>query len=483
MQGLALVFSALRRHARATTAAALGLLVSILALVGCATDQPARAIRVATASTSHTLCSGLFISGRDPERTYREEMRPEHGMGLIDWGLRYRVDRARREVTTTFVDRFEARAVYREGLGCVVVHGELADESAPADALPPPAPGTLADIAGDAPVLAADERIRAAIDDAFAEPDATAWRDTKAVVVVHRGRIVGERYAPGVGIDTPLHGHSVSKSVANALVGVLVREGKLSATQPAPVPEWRAGGDPRRGVTIDDLLRMTSGLPWDEYSGGFDPASRMWHVERDMAAFAAQGELAAPPRTRWAYSNRGFILVGRAVRDAVGGHAPDVARFARRELFGPLGMRHAVIEFDATGTPLLSSHVYASARDWARFGLLYLHDGVVDGRRVLPAGWVQATRTPSPGTGYGAAFWLNNTDTANPLGGHWGLPGVPADAFFARGYLGQFVVVVPSRELVVVRLGVTHRPGGDVGSVARLVRQVIDALSPHAAAS
>jgi len=445
-----------------------------LALAGCATAQPARALRIATASTSHTLCSGLFVSGRDPAQTYLEEMRPESGMGLIDWGLRYRVDREGREVTATFAGAFDARAVYRDGLGCLVVHGDLPVDAAPSTEL---GAVPLDDFAGTEPVSAHDPRIRAAIDDAFAEPDSQALRYTKAVVVVHRGRVIAERYAPGIGVHTPLHGHSVSKSVANALVGVLVRQGTLLPSGAAPVAAWHEhANDPRAHVTIDQLLRMSSGLPWDETWGGFDAATRMWFVERDMAHFAEQGELESTPGTRWNYSNRGYILVSRAVRDAVGDRAADVVAFARRELFAPVGMRHAVIEFDATGTPLLSSHVYASARDWARFGLLYLHDGIADGRRILPEGWVHASTTPTLDTGYGAGFWLNNTDTPNAVSGHWGMPGAPADTFFARGYLGQFVVVVPSRQLVVVRMGVTHRHRGDVASVGRLVERIVQAL-------
>jgi CubicO group peptidase (beta-lactamase class C family) len=440
----------------------------LLALSACAELQPARAIRIATGSTSHALCSGLFISGRDPQQTWLEEMRPQPGMGLIAWGMRFDVDRGRREVRTSFAGLAESRAVYRDALGCVVVRG-VEPPAVPLDeARTPPAAEPAM------PVVAADPRIRAAIDDAFEEPASGSPRGTQAVVVMHRGRVVAERYAPGIGIDTPLHGHSISKSVAHALVGVLVRQGRLAPEQ--GIAAWRDPSDPRRNVTLEQLLRNTSGLPADETMGGFDASSRMWFIERDMAAFAERGELEAAPGTRWNYSNLGFMLLSRSVRDAAGGSAGDVLRFAQRELFAPLRMHRAVIEFDAAGTPLLSSHVYASARAWARFGQLYLDDGIADGRRVLPEGWVQAARVPSLGTGYGAAFWLNHTDAPNPWGGRWGMRGAPEDAYFARGYLGQFVVVVPSRQLVVVRLGVTHRPAGDVDGVGRLVGRLVDAL-------
>jgi CubicO group peptidase (beta-lactamase class C family) len=376
---------AARGSTSAHAAARLALLAGALALAGCASVQPGRAIHIATASTSHTVCSGVFVSGRDPDEIYREEVRPAPGMVLIDWALRYRLDRERREVKTWVAGLFEAHAVYRDGLGCLVVHGEMPpDPPSGADLRPAPAtrPALLDDIAGAGVVLAKDARIRTAVDEAFAEPHSSFSRRTKAVVVVHRGRVIAERYAPGIDARTPMQGHSVAKSVIHALIGILVRQGKLSPTDRAPVAEWDSPGDPRRDITIEQLLRMSSGLPWDEYAGGWDPATRMWFVERDKYAFAARGELEAAPGTRWNYSDRGYMVLSRIVRDAAGGSAADVLGFAHRELFGPLGMQDVTLEFDATGTPLGTSHMYASARDWARFGLLYLNDGVVGGRRV-----------------------------------------------------------------------------------------------------
>jgi hypothetical protein len=287
---------AARTRAGCTGALRLTVLVVALSVGGCASVQPRRAIHIATASTSHALCAGVFISGRDADETYREEMRPEPGMGLLDWGLRYRVDRERREVRTRFVGGFEGHAIYRDGRGCLIVHGDVPSEPAPANdtgAKPPPA-AAGDDFAGPRIVAAQDERIRAAIDEAFAEPDDSAPRRTKAVVVVHRGRVIGERYAPGIGVDTAWHGHSVSKSVTHALIGILLRQGKLSLDARAPVAQWTNADDARRDVTIDQLLRMASGLPSDEYAGGFDPATRMWHFERDMVSAHAQAGAREP---------------------------------------------------------------------------------------------------------------------------------------------------------------------------------------------
>ncbi len=453
--------------------------VAVLFALAFSLVRPDNAIRIATSSVSHTLCSEVFLARQDPREVYSQVMRPERGMVFIDRALRYEVDKNHREVRTTVAGVFKGRAVYRDGLGCLVVHGtEPVDGDASRARLSEPrsAVPLLPDIAGVEPVEPTDERLHVALDRAFAEADQSPYRWTKAVVIVHDGRVVAERYAPGYSADTPLLGHSMTKSVVNALVGILVRQGTLSVKQPAPVAAWQAADDPRHAIDLDQLLRMASGLPWDEYAGGWDPATRMWYLEPDMAGFAQDGKLTATAGTRWNYSNRGYMILSRIIRDAVGGHATDVLRFAQRELFNPLGMRHVTLEFDATGTPLGTSHMYASARDWARFGTLYLTDGAVNGRRILPRGWVRYSTSQTLDTGYGAGFWINIVTTKMPFGGTWGMPHAPRDAFFARGYLGQYVVVVPSQRLVVVRLGVAHGPGGDIERVGRLVAEVSTAL-------
>ena len=302
-------------------------------------------------------------------------------------------------------------------------------------------------------------------------------------MVLHRGRLVAEQYAVGVGIHSAPSGHFINKSVAHALVGVLAQQGRLQPDQPA-VHVWQQPGDARAAITVNHLLRMASGLPADETSGGWDAASRMGFNETDMAGFAMQAQPEAPAMTVWHHSNRSTLLLSRLVRDAAGGSAAAVRQWAAAGLFQPLDMRDVTIWLDATGTPVLSSGVDASARDWACFGQLYLNDdGWAAGRQMLPAGWVQQARTPTLGTGYGAGFWLNTTDARNPWGGRRGLPGAPAGAFFGRGHLGQYVVVVPSRQLVVVRLGWSHRTDGEISSIGRLVAGVVrwvDAGGPSA---
>jgi len=208
----------------------------------------------------------------------------------------------------------------------------------------------------------------------------------------------------------------------------------------------------------------------------FDPSAQMVFNERDMAAFAARAPLRARPGTAWNYTNGNTLLLSRLIRDQTGGSAASVLDFAHRELFDKLGMRGVILEFDATSTPIGSSHMLAPARAWARFGQLYLDDGVVGGSRILPAGWVDYSATLTPGSetyGYGAGFWTDrgSSDGARIRAGF----GLPPDAFMARGAFGQYVVIVPSARLVVVRMGMAFTPRDDMETVGRLVADVIAA--------
>jgi CubicO group peptidase (beta-lactamase class C family) len=277
-----------------------------------------------------------------------------------------------------------------------------------------------------------------------------------------------------VGIDTQLDGHSLAKSVVNALVGVLVRDGKVDVNARVPMPEWSAS-DPRAQITLDNLLRMDAGFDFDEGKGA-STAGVMWFTQDDIAHFAASQPLVSRVGRQWHYSSGSYAILSHVLESDIGG--PQALNdFAHQDVFDPLGMREVTIEFDGVGAMMGAHAVYASARDWARFGLLYLHDGVVGGRRILPEGWVRYSTTPTLGGGYGAGFWLNNVNTPVPTWGFpWGLPGAPPDAFMARGYLGQWIVVVPSENLVVVRMGFSHGGAGEMMSVAKLVRDTVDAL-------
>jgi CubicO group peptidase (beta-lactamase class C family) len=433
-------------------------------------------IRVGTALISHTMCSGAFVSGLDPVLLYQEAVLPIPGQRALAKRLKYQIDTKNREVVVTWAGIIRSRAVYREGFGCMVMHGEESPDAGLGKISTSVREGGQA-ATGEFLALEtepANPKLEAALDRAFSEPNQQSERRVKAIVILHAGKIVAERYAQGYGANTPMLGFSLAKSVSNALIGILLRQKKLSVAQDAPVAEWANPSDPRHAITVDQLLRMTSGLALEESDSGADPVSRMLFREADMAGFAAQAGLKAKPGSKWEYTSGNTLILSRIIRDAVGGNAEGVREFAQRELFEPLGITTATIEFDATGTPVGSIFVYMSAGDWARFGQLFLNDGVVNGRRILPEGWVKYSASPTLDTYYGAGFWTNrgaHGDAKDRIDA-----GMPEDAFYGSGNLGQRVVVIPSTGLVVVRLGLTHVHGFDMRGLLKLVAETSAAL-------
>ncbi|MGA3055260.1 MAG: serine hydrolase [Candidatus Korobacteraceae bacterium] len=428
-----------------------------------------------TGVVSQILCSGVFVSGLDPDLLYAEAVKPIPGQTLLAKRLRYNVDKAARQITTTWAGAFKSSAVYRDGFGCMLLHGDE-PKDAGIGVTPVSATGVLsaAEPATRLEVQPPSPKLELALNRAFAEPSHPPYSRVKAVVILHDGKLVAERYAPGYSADTPILGYSLAKSVTNALIGILVRQKKLSVEQRAPVPEWNNPSDPRHNITIDQLLRMTSGLALEESDTGFDPVSRMLFLESDMARYAEHAPLQAAPGSAWDYTSGNTLILSRIVRDAVGGRAQDVVEFARKELFEPLGITTATIEFDATGTPVGCTYVLASARDWARLGMLYLNDGVVNGRRILPEGWVNYSAAPTLDTDYGAGFWTNRGSHGNAEARI--RAGMPEDSFYGSGNLGQRIVIIPSAGLVIVRLGLTHSPDFDIKGLLRLVADTSSAL-------
>ena len=461
-----------------------------LACLGTATaafagrDALARVVGVPVHFASHQLCSATFVAGLDPTEFYNEAIKPK--LGAAGALLRYEVDRQRQEVLTSLAGLVHSRAVYDGPFGCRVLHlgrearffrGEADDHQASVSSPPP--------LAGPGVVAPVNAKLSEALDRAFAESASGPRRFTKAIVVLHRGRVVGERYASGVTPETPLIGWSMTKSVTNALLGILVRNGKLDIYEPAPIAEWSAPGDPRKTITLDQLLRMVSGIGCGQslHTSGFttifDADTQMEYDMADQSAFAASASLRAKPGSEWRYTNCNFILLSRIIRDKAGGDANSARRFIARELFEPLGLEHATLEYDSAGVPLGTIHLWASARDWARFGLMYLRDGVAEGgARILPEGWVdysaKLTRQSAEEHGYGAGFWTQRGDTAAAR--ERVAAGMPADSFMAQGAQGQYTIVMPSQDLVITKIGWAYTPDDDLVAVARLVRETIAAL-------
>ena len=435
------------RFRRLALAVAFFLCIGIVA----ATYHLSRIAPIGTAYAAKTLCSGVFVSGRDPQAVIDEDI-----MGGVDPLLRLvapAVDRARQRASARFLGFAQRDAQYRPGLGCTLALGTTADELAHARA--PQADTTPADPfpAGPPEPNVDAARLRAVVDAAFSEPGSSGFRRTRAVVIVHRGRIVAERYAAGFGADTPQIGWSMTKTVIGALIGVLVGEGRLSLHSDHLLAQWRSPGDPRGAITLDQTMRMVTGLAFDEtYGNPRSDVVRMLFETGDGSEFAAAKPLEATPGTRWSYSSGTSYLLARVVREAWPG---DTEGRIRKALFDRIGMRSAVLELDAAGTPVGAAFMYASARDWARFGQFLLQDGVWNDQRILPEGWVRymSTTTPqSPRKDFGAHLWTRVPEPFNsptPVS-------LPADAVHVNGHEGQFVTVIPSRALVVVRLGLSR---------------------------
>jgi CubicO group peptidase (beta-lactamase class C family) len=435
--------------------------------------RPDRAIRVATGFVAHNICSQTFVSGLDPQTVFSETT-DRSGIRLLRWVLRYRLDRGRGIVDTSVAALFGSRAAFHDGFGCVLLHGAVEPYILKSDIVAlktPLTPPLLPEIAGPAVVEPSDAKLKAALDHAFEEPAQPPFRRTKAVVVVRNGKVVAERYADGIGVDTQLRGFSLTKSVVNALIGILTQQGLVTPSFVAPIAEWRGAADPRREIEIEHLMRMTTGLALDETNSGFDPSSQMVYLHSDMAGFAVQAPLIAPPGARWAYSSATTQILARIIRDATGGPEQSL-KLAWRELFNPLGMRNVTLEFDGSGTLQGSSAMLASARDWARFGLLYLQDGIVGDKRILHGDWVDLSAAATLDTDYGAGFWTNRSE--HPRAKARIAMGIPRDAFFASGDLGQRIVILQSQRMVIVRLGASVDPTGDIRGLGRLVKEVIE---------
>ena len=413
------------------------------------------------------LCSGIFVSGREEQNVIDEDISFHPLFDLI----KLRVDYENKEVTASIFGLIKNKAVYHPDLGAVLLSGgdeqEIRSWTTDIPSCQPANPEEVPWPSGD---LMAEARastgvdleiLHSAIDRAFSEPDPNRpWR-TRGVVVVHDGKLIAERYAEGINPDTPLIGWSMSKSVTSALVGILVGRGQLNIQDAAGFPEWDEPGDERAGITLDMLLRMSSGLKFEEAyeDSPLSDVNRMLFTTADMGKFAADFPLEAPPNTKLNYSSGTTMLLSRLIRESFA-DSLEYLPFPRKDLFNRIGMRSAVFEPDASGTFVGASCVYASARDWARFGLLYLNDGVWEGERILPEGWVEYSVTPSSTAergNYGAQFWLNRGLEGDPDFREF--PELPADMFFCRGYQGQYVVVIPSKKLVIVRLGMTIHGG------------------------
>jgi CubicO group peptidase (beta-lactamase class C family) len=443
-----------------------------LQLPGNWSPPPGDALAHHIAGFASTLCAAVFLTGLDPADAAAN-------VGFFSGPVEYRrqvidtvVDRTKREVRLTLPGGVVRAAKVYGSQGCVTrTIGEDSVHFTPQLVTPnlPPAattPWPMGDVLPTAawPAGVDSAQVARAVDEIFGPAEAM----TLGVVVTHKGRIIGERYAPGIGIHTPLESWSMGKSLTGTLVGRLIQQGVYTLDQPAPIPEWQQPGDPRQAIRIQDILRMSSGLriraPQDpDYDASLGYPDHLYLYNGPNAyQWAATRPQQWRPNTVGRYRNTDPILASYLVKLGAATLQQDYLSFPQRLLFDKLGMRDAIIWADPAGNLLGNGGEVIAARDWARLGMLYLQDGVWNGERLLPASFVQHARTLAPAwvadgrLQYGGAFFWINGDGREPM---------PKDAFAMLGAGGQSAWMIPSHDLVIVRIG-KYR-GSSAGEAAR----------------
>jgi CubicO group peptidase (beta-lactamase class C family) len=424
---------------------------------------------VGTGYSSKYLCSQVFLADRDPDVVFKNDVIPTHALFKL---VSNSVDYDNRTVTAKALGFMsKATSVYREGCGCTLMVGVSSEDlKQQAQDFIPVVERNRARIwpKGEQvdfrtiPAEVDQEKLSQVIEEAFSEPGSTTMRNTQAIIIVYKGRIIAEKYDKQFTENSPILGWSMAKSATNALVGILVRQGKLDIMKPAPVVEWQKPKDPRRAITMDQLLRMSSGLEFEEEYTFWKDVTNMLYKSESMAAYAASKPLRTEPDGEWNYSGGSTNILAKIVFDHVGGSLAQSHNFMRKELFDRIGMKSAVIEPDSQGVFVGSSYMYATARDWARFGLLINNNGVWDEERILPEGWLQYSLSPTPMAPkgqYGAQFWLNAGEKENQANRKY--PSLPTDLAYMGGFNQRIVCMIPSRHLVLVRMGTTHDDSWD----------------------
>ena len=426
--------------------------------------------------SAKVLCSAVFVSGRTAEDAAENGgfwFMPPDQADKVTWT----VDRERKMVTTRLGDVARSARFYGDQ-GCIIDRaGKEGIEFKPVpvrtslpDAMSQDWP--MGDRLPSTPLPNGIDQaqVTAALDAAFADPDAR----TAGMVIVHRGRLIGERYRPGITKDTQLESWSMGKSITSTLFALLVKDGTYTLEQPAPVPEWRAPGDPRGAIRNIDLLRMSSGLRFiatqdADYSPdkGYPDHFYIYTGAVNAFDYSVNVPMQFPVNSEGRYRNCDPLTIGRLIKQAVTKRGEEYLTWPQRALFDRIGIRRQVLETDPYGNFLLTGYDYGTPRNWARLGLLYLQDGMWQGTRILPEGWAKFVSTPAPAWkrgNYGGLFWINGA-------GEWKLP---KEAYFMAGAGGQWTFVIPSHDLVVVRMG--HYRGAAAGQ--RALNRAFDLLLP-----
>lgn len=404
---------------------------------------------IITAFAAKGMCSSVFLADKEPERVHAEDL------SFFPISLaKCVIDYEEKSVTSKVLGLAKRKAVFREGLGGVLVLDKT-EEELKADSFQLPDPGysqdtipwPLGDIMPDSLPAGIDyAQLAEVLDNALDAPGEEALKKTLGVAVVYDNVLLGEKYLDGYDPWTKFHAWSMTKSVTGAMTGKLVMDGRIDIQDKVDIPEW--AGDMRKDITLEHILHTSSGLEWVENYFTISDATIMLMQSDDMFASVIDNEAAHAPGTYWNYSGGDVNLLSGLIRRTIG-NDKEYHGYVYSHLFHRIGMLNTVVETDASGLFVASSYCYGTARDWARFGLLFLNNGIFAGDTVLTPEWVEFLRTPAPNSegNYAATFWLKEPNPENAL------VDVPGDVYFADGFQGQRVYIIPSRNLVVVRFG------------------------------
>ena len=405
---------------------------------------------IITGYAAKNMCSCVFVAERNPESAIAGDL----NFSFIKYAKTW-IDREEKAAYSTILGLSKRKAIFREGLGCVLVLGDREEELMTQCIQLPGSPQGLDTIAWPVGDWIKDtilndviyEKLYSALEIAFDQHTEIREKNTRSVVVVYKNHLIVEKYAEEFDLNTPQLGWSMTKSITNAMIGLLVKKGELDVNRSPGFNEWE--NDDRKGIRINDLMHMNSGLEWNEEYGNKSDATVMLYLQDNMSEYAINKPLSTEPGSNWLYSSGTSNILQAVIRSCFQDQE-NYWLFPHEELFSKIGMYHTVIEPDCSGTYVGSSYTWATPRDWARFGLLYLNDGVWEEERILPEGWITYTRDEARGSdgGYGAQFWINDSGS---------LPDAPTDMFWAQGFQGQRVYIIPSRSLVIVRLGISEK--------------------------
>jgi CubicO group peptidase (beta-lactamase class C family) len=393
------------------------------------------------------LCSAVFVSGREQAEV--------EAMDLHFSFIKYttsKVDFQDSSVTSSFLWE-KSKAIYRKGFGATLLR--KVDEAELRKIKFPKLPQSYNQDTIAWPMGDIMPKMAATVDTVKLERIAEKLMDEGgyngnafAFLVLHKGLPVIEAYQPQFNEKTRFLSWSMAKSFTNTLAGIMVKDGKLYINKPIGVPEWQ--NDNRKTITLNNLMQMQSGLRWNEDYGARSDVTVMLYCEKDFARFTYEQPMAYPAGTKWYYSSGSVNVVNYLMRKNIGNDL-EYYHFAHDRLFNKIGMPDAVFEVDASGTQVGSSYLYATARDYARYGLFCLNDGVSNGERILPEGWMKYSTTPASDSKgeYGSLFWLNKSKY---------YPSAPEDMYSCNGHDGQQIFIIPSKDLVVVVLGYSPKP-------------------------